>query len=145
MLSRSAVWNPWRELEALSQDVSSTFAPERRWNMDWADEGPAFNVYTGSAGVLLTAELPGFDADALDVTAERETVTIRGKQAKELGDGVREHVRERQTLDFEKSFRLPFAVDAEHTEAVYDKGVLSVRLQRPEEQKPQKIGVRTTS
>lgn len=145
MLSRSAVWNPWRELEAFSRDVSSTFAPQRRWNMDWVDEGPAFNVYTGNAGVVLTAELPGFDADAFDVTAERETVTIRGERAEELGEGVREHVRERHAVEFEKSFRLPFAVDAEHTEAVYEKGVLTVRLMRPEAQKPHKIGVRTAS
>lgn len=144
MLTRSAVWNPWRELEALSRDVSSTFAPERRWNMDWANEGPAFNVYTGREGVVLTAELPGFDPEQFEVVAERETVTIRGRHAEEeLDEGVRAHVRERHTLEFEKSFRLPFAVDAEHTEAIYDKGVLTVRLHRPAEQKPQKIGVRT--
>ena len=142
MLSNQSIWNPWRELEALSRSATS-LAAGRRWNMDWANDGPAFNIYSGDAGVLLTAELPGFDPESLDVTAERDLVTIRGQRDDDQTEGVREHARERHGIAFEKSFRLPFAVDGEKTEAVYEKGVLTVRVNRPEEQKPQKIGVRT--
>lgn len=142
MLSNNAIWNPWREIEALRRDLSA-LNPGRRWHMDWAEDGPAFNVYTGEAGVVLTTELPGFDPESFEITAEREMVTIRGKREDDRPEGVREYSRERQAVEFEKRFRLPFAVNAERTEAVYEKGVLTVRLSRPEEQQPQKIGVRT--
>jgi HSP20 family molecular chaperone IbpA len=43
----------------------------------------------------------------------------------------------------EKTFRLPFLVDTEKTEASYERGVLIVRLHKVEEAKPARIAVRT--
>jgi HSP20 family molecular chaperone IbpA len=39
--------------------------------------------------------------------------------------------------------QLPFEVDPAKTEATYERGVLSVRLGRPESQKPKKVVVKT--
>ena len=56
---------------------------------------------------------------------------------------MRYRLRERKAVEFEKSFRLPFTVDATRAEATYQKGVLTVTLHRPAVPAPQKIGVRT--
>ena len=136
------VWNPWQELDNFRREVSALLNGGPRWGNDWA-EGPTFNVYSGDHAVLLTAELPGFDASAFDISVQNDTVTVRGKRAEETAENVRYHLRERSAVEFEKSFRLPFPVDADKTEAAYEKGVLTVKLHRPEEQKPRKIGVRT--
>ena len=135
-------WNPWQELDNFRREVSAMLNGGPRWGNDWA-EGPTFNVYTGDHAILLTAELPGFDANAFDISVQNDTVTVRGKRAEETAENVRYHLRERGAVEFEKSFRLPFPVDADKTEAAYEKGVLTVKLHRPEEQKPRKIGVRT--
>jgi len=135
-------WNPWLEFDNVRREVSALLNGGPRWGNDWA-EGPSFNVYSGEQGVVLTAELPGFDANAFDISVQNDTVTVRGKRHAEVAENVRYHVRERSAVEFEKSFRLPFPVDADKTEAAYEKGVLTVTLHRPEEQKPRKIGVRT--
>lgn len=134
--------NPWQELDSFRREVSALLGGGPRWGNEWA-EGPSFNVYSGEHGVILTAELPGFDPNAFDISVKNDTVTVRGKRPEETADNVRYHLRERGAVEFEKSFRLPFPVDADKTEATYEKGVLTVRLHRPEEQKPRKIGVRT--
>ena len=136
------VWNPWQELDAFRREVSAMLNGGPRWGNDWA-EGPSFNVYSGEQGVILTAELPGFDPDAFDISVQNDTVTVRGRRAEETAEDVRYHLQERGAVEFEKSFRLPFPVDADKTEAAYEKGILTVTLHRPEEQKPRKIGIRT--
>jgi len=135
-------WNPWLDLDNVRREVSALLNAGPRWGSD-AAEGPSFNVFAGEQGVALTAELPGFDPAAFDVTVKNDTVTVRGKRIEDAIENVRFHVRERSNVEFEKSFRLPFPVDADKTEAAYEKGVLTVTLHRPEEQKPRKIGVRT--
>lgn len=137
------MWNPWQELDSFRREVSALLNSGPRWGNDWA-EGPSFNVHSGEHGVILTAELPGFDPSSFDISVQNDTVTVRGKRHEETAAGnVRYHLRERGAVEFEKSFRLPFPVDADKTEAAYEKGVLTVTLHRPEEQKPRKISVRT--
>jgi HSP20 family protein len=136
------LWNPWQELDGVRREVSSLLQQTPRWSNDWAD-GPAFNVFAGEAGVVLVAELPGFDADSFDISAKNDTVTIRGKRPAETPENVRYHLRERKPLEFEKTFQLPFTVDAAGTEAAYQKGLLTVTLHRPAKAAPQKIDVRT--
>ncbi len=135
--------NPWQELNDFRREVS-TLLNRDLGGRNAGSDGPAFNVAVGENGVLLTAELPGFDADAFDVSVQKDTVTIRGRRETEPVENAKVLLRERGAVDFEKSFRLPFPVDAAKTDAAYVKGVLTVTLHRPEEQKPRKIGVRTT-
>lgn len=135
------LWNPWQD--TFRREVAALLGSGPRWGTDWA-EGPAFNVFSGEHGVILTAELPGFDPSSFDVSVQNDTVTVRGKRHEEQAAGdVRYHLRERSAVEFEKTFRLPFPADADKTEAAYEKGVLTVKLHRPEEQKPRKINVRT--
>jgi len=135
------LWNPWQELDSFRREVSALLGGGPRWTT--GEDGPGFNVYTGEHGLVLTAELPGFDPNAFDVSARGDTITVRGKRHEETVEGARYHLRERSAVEFEKTFRLPFPVDADKTEAAYEKGVLTLRLHRPEEQKPRKIDVRT--
>jgi len=138
----NVVWNPWQELDNFRRDVSAVLNAGRRWGND-LQEGPAFNLYAGESGLILTAELPGFDADSFDINLQNDMVTVRGKRQTGSPENATYHVREISDVEFEKRFRLPFPVDADKTEAIYEKGVLTIKLHQPEEQKPRKIGVRT--
>ena len=144
MLSASSVWNPWRELEAIRRDLVGALDVGRRWDLEGAD-GAAFNVYTGEAGVVLTTELPGIDSDSLDVSVEKDVVTIRAKREEVVPEDAKVHLQERRDLSVEKQFRLPFSPVADKTEASYEKGVLTVRLSRPEVEKPQRVVVHVKS
>ncbi|MBA3315898.1 MAG: Hsp20/alpha crystallin family protein [Planctomycetota bacterium] len=135
-------WNPWQELDGFRREVSSLLNAAPRWTSEMA-QPTAFNVYAGHEGVVVTAELPGFDPESFDVSVQKDQVTIRGKRSEAPIENVRYHLRERGLVELEKSFQLPFIVDAEKTEATYERGVLTVRLQKVEEAKPAKVTVRT--
>jgi hypothetical protein len=61
---------------------------------------PAMNLYAGDEGVILTAELPGIEADDLEISVLGETLTLSG--SRNMGDaeeGVKYHRRERSQGD----------------------------------------------
>ena len=90
----------------------------------------------------MTAELPGIDPKALEITVKNNTVTIRGsREVEEPGEGRTALRRERGEGTFVRSFSLPFRLDADKVSAQYQKGVLQVMLPRSEADKPKKISV----
>jgi len=107
-----------------------------------AGEFPGVNIWTGEKDAILTAEIPGVDPKAVEVTVEADTVTIRGRrQAEEAKEGEQFLRRERGVGSFVRAYSLPFPVDAERVTAQYQKGILQVILPRAEADRPRRIAV----
>lgn len=131
-------WDPFREMERVLADMDQFVARTRSGEL--AEEAAA-NVWANDDQVVITLVAPGLDAQATEVTAVGETVTVRGKaRAAETGEGEWLR-REREAADFTRTFQLPFAVDADRAQAQYRNGILALRLQRPEADKPRRIAV----
>jgi HSP20 family protein len=92
--------------------------------------------------VYVRAELPGIKSDDLEITMEKDTLTIAGerKHATE-DDSVSYHRREREWGGFRRSFSLPNRVDADKVQARYLDGVLTVILPKAAEARPKQITV----
>ena len=79
----------------------------------------------------LTADLPGFDREDIELTVADSMVTITAEythdQDESSEDGAYIH-RERRTASVQRRVRLPDAVDDEAVSAAYHNGVLSVTL-----------------
>jgi len=131
--------DPWRQLSRLEQDLGRVFSPE----IARAREYPEVNVFVRQEDVLVTTEVPGIDPEKLDITVMGDTVTLRGERiADEAKAGETYHRRERSAGTFARTVQLPFEVDAGKTEASYEKGVLQLKLTRPESTRPKKITVK---
>lgn len=105
---------------------------------------PAVNILADEDGLTVTAELPGIDPDALEISAFRDSLTIRGElPAPEEQEGLSWHRRERRSGSFSRTIELPYRIDAESVDASCHDGVLRIALQRPEHDKPRRIEVRT--
>ncbi len=102
---------------------------------------PAINVYAHQDGIVITAELPGLKEDDLDITVHRDTVTLRGTRRDSISEAGGYHRRERRTGPFGRTFGLPFSVDPDRVEAKLRNGILTLRLHRPEQDKPKRIRV----
>lgn len=103
---------------------------------------PLVNLYTAENEALVTAEVPGIQADALEITVEDNILTLAGSRPQlESADGERLLRQERGSGRFTKAIQLPFRVDPEKVEAHLKNGVLELRLQRPEADRPRKIQV----
>ena len=135
--------NTWREMENLRREMNRLFddMPARVTRYS-APRYPAMNVWTNENGAVLTAELPGCDAAALDITVVDNTLTVSGQRAPEHTDqDVTYHRRERSCGSFSRTFQLPFPVEAGKVEATFENGVLNITLPRAEADKPKKIEI----
>jgi HSP20 family protein len=119
---------PFGGLESWFGDFSpARFMP----TIDMADEGKHLKV---------TAELPGMDANDIEVNVQDGALMLRGEKKIENEDKDEGYYRtERSYGSFQRSVPLPSDVDTDHAEANFDKGVLTVRLPKTQ---PQQQGKR---
>lgn len=143
--SRVGFASPWQEMERLQREVNHLFTDSfSSYGGRVAPRFPAINVWTNEDGAVITAELPGVEPDDIDISVVGDNVTLSGtRQPNELKEGERYHRRERTYGNFTRSFQLPFTVESDQVEALFEKGVLHISLPRAEADKPKKIAVKT--
>lgn len=94
---------------------------------------PALDVTESDKDVVITADLPGLGEKDLQVNLEGDILTIAGEKRSEDGGGSGgAHYTERRYGDFSRSLQLPFVPEAD-VEATCDKGVLTIRIPKPDE------------
>lgn len=104
---------------------------------------PPVDIYEVDGELVLKAELPDMNREAIDVTVENNTLTIRGER--KLDNEIKQenfHRVERAYGSFMRTFSLPPTVDAGRIEAEYKNGVLTVKLPMREEAKARQIDVK---
>ena len=135
--------NSWREVDQLQREFNRLFESLASSRPQVAPSYPALNVWTNEEGAAITAELPGVDPEDIDISVVGETLTLTGvRHPYELAEGERYHRRERSAGRFNRTIQLPFLVEADNVEAVFEKGVLHISLPRAEADKPKKIAVK---
>lgn len=104
---------------------------------------PAVDIVETPSGVSVVAEVPGVDEANLDVTIERNTLTIRGHvPAADIGGMTPTHL-EYETGDYERRFTIGEDLDPETVDATLKDGLLTVTLQRKQERGPKKVEIKT--
>lgn len=136
LLDRS--WEPWSEMRQLQRQMNHLF--DRHYG--GASEFPPVNIWSGEDDIVLTSEIPGVKADDLDISVKGNILTLKGSRKIDEPEGDRAwHRRELSDGAFERSWRLPFSVDADGIDARLENGVLKLTLPRAEKDKPKKIKV----
>jgi len=144
MARMATLWNPWREMNRVRRDM------DHLMNYEWAPLArgtaafPPVNMWENEKGLVLTAEIPGLDASQLDVSLEKDTLTISGARTGSPAANAEEDFvrRERWFEPFKRAVELPFDVDPDKCDASYEKGVLTVRLERRPELQPKKLTIK---
>lgn len=121
--------NPFEEIERLLKQMDKGFssfdAPLTQGvPLDLVDEGDSY---------VITADLPGYQKEDIDVRLSGSSLMIRAEREKETdeedGDFVR---RERSSESVSRSVRLPERVSQDGTDATYKNGVLTVTIAKAE-------------
>jgi HSP20 family protein len=89
----------------------------------------------------VTMELPGMDMKGLDISYAEGILTVKGEKSKDTSIDESCYCTERYFGSFERSFRIPGKVDADHIEANYKDGILRISLTKSEESAVRKIEV----
>ena len=93
---------------------------------------PRVDVIDAEKHYVLEVDLPGVDPNSVQVELDEGLLQIRGERLASHGEGAVYAYRERRAGKFERSFRVPEAVDAEGIVARYDKGVLEIHVPKVE-------------
>jgi HSP20 family protein len=135
MLMRS---EPFTEVNRIAQQlfgVPATGTWSRPTTM------PADAIRNGDEFVI-AFDLPGVDADAIDVDVERNVLTVRAERRPiDLGEQATVQLSERPLGVFSRQLFLGDALDTEHIDAAYNNGVLVLRIPIAERAKPRKVAV----
>jgi len=106
---------------------------------------PAMDVAERHDAYLVHAELPGLAPDQVEVSFEKNVLTIRGTKPASFdtkNDGeLRIFASERVSGSFERSVRLPEFVDAERISATFNNGLLTITVPKAEAAQPRRITV----
>jgi len=104
----------------------------------------AVDVHEDADHFYVSAELPGFTKDQVDITLEDGVLTLRAERNEETKTGGTDRAPlhlERRWNRFERSFTLPTAVNENSVRATLDDGILTITLDKREEVKPRKIQI----
>jgi len=107
---------------------------------------PSLDVVERADAYLISAELPGVDASAVEISFENNTLTIRGTKAPSLvpqqNEEVRVYTAERLNGTFERAVRLPEYVEGDKIEASYSQGVLTITVPKAQAARARKIEIK---
>lgn len=127
--------DPFRELDRLTQQAFGTVPRPSVMPMDAYRNGDRF---------LVQFDLPGVDPKAVELTVEKNVLTVRADRTKPNGDGVEMLVSERPQGTFTRQLFLGETLDAEKIEANYEAGVLTLSIPVAEQAKPRKVEISST-
>jgi HSP20 family protein len=140
-------WTPFGELGSFRKEMDRFW--DRFFNdkpfgrMSTEDWFPSVDISETKNKLLIKAELPGLEAQDVDVNISGDILTVRGEKKKEEEQKDEQYYScERYSGSFQRSFRLPVNVQTDKIEATFDKGVLRIALPKTEEAKKKNIKIK---
>jgi HSP20 family protein len=85
--------------------------------------------------------VPGVDPASIEVTVEKDVLTVKAQRGWEPGEGDQILVSEQPQGSFTRRLLLSEGLDGEHIEARYDNGVLTLSVPVAEAAKPRKVQI----
>ena len=128
--------------EPFSTEVNRLFSQlfnEDRATQRWT---PAMDLVEADDHFLLKADLPGMAEDDVSIEIQDGALVISGERKAEHETSGRGWFRvERSFGRFARTLTLPDGIDPDAVSAAFDKGVLTVRIPKPEQRKPRRIQI----
>lgn len=117
--------------------LSKRFFGDSEWS-------PRLDVSEGKGEIVVKTEIPGCEAEDLDVTLEGRLLTISGEKRREKEEKDENYHRvERSYGSFSRTVELPTEVDPDTIDATYKNGVLKIALKKTTSTETRKIEIKT--
>jgi HSP20 family protein len=125
-------FDPFRELDRLAQQTFGSVVRPSVMPMDAYRQGDHFVAHF---------DLPGVDASSIDVTVEKNVLTVTAERQWQLAEDQQVLASERPQGRFSRQLFLGEGLDPDGVEARYDAGVLTVTIPVAEQAKPRKVEI----
>lgn len=141
-------WEPAAELNSIQSEMNRLFtslfdSPTRPSSGETARRWiPAIDLVEDRDHYVLHADLPGVSEQDINVELDAGVLKISGERKSTRTDQHGGYRRiERAHGSFTRSLSLPDGIDADAVQASFDKGVLEIRIPKPEQAKPRKVSI----
>ena len=124
-------FDPFRELDRLTN--------QRGWGT--AGGAMPIDAYRHGDHFVVHFDLPGVDPGGVELTVEKNVLTVKAERNWQPAEGDEVVVAERPRGSFSRQLFLGETLDTERIEANYDQGVLTVRIPVAEAAKPRKVAI----
>ncbi|MEN9506238.1 MAG: heat shock protein Hsp18 [Actinomycetota bacterium] len=124
--------DPFREFDTLFNRVAGRSSSGTAMEMD---------AFRRGNDVWVQLDVPGVKSDDIDITVERNVLTIGAQRNWQREEGDQSYLAERARGSFRRQIQLGDGLDLEHLEADLHDGVLTVRIPVAETAKPRKVPV----
>jgi HSP20 family protein len=144
MLNRSLTTTLDRMM-TLNRALDEAFAGSTNGNAATRVWVPAIDLVEKKDAYVIRAELPGVDRENIDISFEKNVLTISGQKNALIeadSEELRVFAAERVSGTFSRSLRMPDYIDGEKIGAEYKDGVLTVTIPKAEIAQPRKIEVK---
>jgi len=128
------------EKEALPEMAAEAKKEEKKWP---EPEGQlAVDVYQTDGELVIQSTIAGVKPEELEITAQGDVVTIKGKREKINNEEKNYFYQECYWGSFSREIILPVEADAARAEASMIEGVLTIRMPKIEREKKKKIVIK---
>ncbi len=127
-------FDPFRELDRLTHQALGAAARPAVMPMDAYRQGDNFVVHF---------DLPGVDRSSIELTVDKNVLTVSAQRQWQPSEDQQIVASERPQGSFSRQLFLGDGLDAEHVQANYDQGVLTVTIPVAEQAKPRKVQITT--
>lgn len=131
--------DPFRDLDRLAQQM---------FGVNGTSSRPAvmpMDAFRNGEEYVVRFDLPGVDADSIDLDVERNVLTVKAERRPDYGDSDNVEVAERPRGVFSRQLFLGETLDTDSIQADYVDGVLTLRIPVAEKAKPRKIAISSGS
>ena len=129
-------FDPFRDFDRLSEQFFGGARGMRSIPMEAYRRGDQFFIHL---------DLPGVVPDDVDLTLERNVVTIRAERRSPRQEGDEVLIDERPQGTFTRQLFLGENLDSERLNASYDMGVLTITIPVAEQAKPRRVQIAAES
>ena len=124
--------DPFGQMDRLTQQMLSGTRTPMAMPMD---------VWQADDGYHVALDLPGVDPGNVEITCERNMLTIRGERRPDYQQGQNVLVAERPQGGFTRQLQVSEALETQNVKATYTNGVLSLLIPVTQAAQPRRIEV----
>ena len=127
-------FDPFRDLDRLTQNL---------WNGDVGRRmnGMPIDAYRQGETFYVQFDVPGVDPSSVELTVEKNVLTVTAERPRQWGEDVEILVNERPAGTFSRQLFLGDTLDADNIQASSENGVLTVTIPVAEKAKPRKVAI----
>lgn len=102
---------------------------------------PLVDIVETDDALVLVSDMPGVDEQGVDVTVEKNVLTIKGTVGAGVPEGYQLSYEEYGVGNYERAFTIPNEIDREGIQAVMKDGVLRLTLPKVKQVAARKVTV----